>query len=99
MTLTGWQMSIAVRLSPPLRRLVDGRATLTIGDCSTTGDCLAQLASHYPSLGKDVRKDNGDVSDDYVIYVNGLPAYPEELTTPVKDGDSIQFVMGILTGG
>ena len=64
----------------------------------TTGECLADLESRFPSI-KQLTRDKREQLRPYCeILVNSESTYLRELTTPVKDGDQIDIVV-FVTGG
>ena len=90
-------MTVTIRVNGDLRKLLDGQSRVEVSG-NTTGECLANLEHSFPDIGKEIRNSKGEVSDEYLIYVNGKSAYPEELTTPVRDNDEIEIAY-ILDGG
>jgi molybdopterin converting factor small subunit len=90
-------MSIEVFLSPSLQVLINDVAMVnTTG--KTSGECLQNLMQRFPQLKAVLLDANQVLQPDYMIYVNGENAYPEELTKPVKEGDKIH-VMSFFVGG
>lgn len=67
-------------------------------DCRTTGECLENLESRFPDIKKMIRDKRGQLRPYCQILVNSKSTYPNELTTPVKDGDQIDIVI-FVTGG
>ena len=63
----------------------------------TTGECLENLESRFPVIKKQIRDKRGQLRRYCEILVNSKSTYPNELTTPVKDGDQIDIV--IFVGG
>jgi len=64
----------------------------------TTGQCLKQLIKQFPSLEKEIFDKDGELLGYLTIFINREPAFPEELTKPVKDGDEIHIVP-LVAGG
>jgi len=56
------------------------------------------LLEQFPALGKEIFDRNGELLGYLTIFVNREPAFPEELTKPVKDGDQIHIVP-LIAGG
>lgn len=93
----GLKISIRVRLHPVLKSLAGGQEVVEI-DCRTTGECLENLESRFPDIKKMIRDKRGQLRPYCQILVNSKSTYPNELTTPVKDGDQIDIVI-FVTGG
>jgi len=54
-----------------------------------TGECLENPESRSPVIKQMIRDNQGQLRRYCEILVNSESTYPEELTTPVKDGDQI----------
>lgn len=89
-------MSVKVKLSPILARLVGGQEVIEVRG-STTGECLRNLEEQFPSIKQETRDKRGWLAAHYAIFVNSKYAYPKELSTPVKSGDDIEI--GIIANG
>jgi molybdopterin converting factor small subunit len=85
-------MSIKVRLHPILQKLAGGQEVLEVTG-HTTGECLENLESRFPVIKQLIRDKRGQLRRYCEILVNSASTYPEELTTPVKDGDQIDIVV------
>jgi molybdopterin synthase sulfur carrier subunit len=83
-------MSIKVRLHPILQKLTGGQEVVEVTG-HTTGECLEDLESRFPVIKQMIRDNRGQLRRYCSILVNSESAYPEELTTPVKDGDQIDI--------
>lgn len=90
-------MSIKVRLHPFLQYIAGWQEVLEVTG-HTTGECLENLESRFPSIKQQIRDKRGQLRPYCEILVNFESTYPKELTTPVKDGDQID-VLFIVTGG
>jgi molybdopterin converting factor small subunit len=90
-------MSIKVKLHPILKSLVGGQEVVEV-NCHTTGECLENLESRFPVIKQMIRDKRGQLRSHCQILVNSKSVYPNELTTPVKDGDQIDIVI-FVTGG
>lgn len=84
-------MSIEVFLSPSLQRLVND-ADIINASGSNVGECLKDLVRQYPQLKESLFGADGELRQEYVIYINGENAYPGELLKPVKDGDELHVI-------
>ena len=63
----------------------------------TTGECLENLESCFPIMKQLIHDNRGQLRRYCEILVNSESTYPNELTTPVKDGDQIDIM--IFVGG
>jgi len=90
-------MSIKVKLHPILQKLAGGQEVFEATG-HTTGECLEDLESRFPVIKQMIRDKRGQLRRYCEILVNSKSTYPEELTTPVKDGDQIEIVI-FVTGG
>ena len=85
-------MSIKVRLHPILQSLAGGQEVVEVTG-HTTGECLEDLESRFPVIKQMIRDNRGQLRRYCSILVNSKSTYPEELTTPVKDGDQIDIIV------
>jgi molybdopterin converting factor small subunit len=83
-------MSIKVRLHPILQKLAGGQEVVEVTG-HTTGECLENLESRFPVIKQLIRDNRGQLRRYCSILVNSKSTHPEELTTPVKDGDQIDI--------
>jgi molybdopterin converting factor small subunit len=90
-------MSVRVKLHPILKRLAGGQEVIEI-TCRTTGECLEGLEMRFPDIKKMVRDERGRLRRYCQILVNAKSTYPNELTTPVEDGDQVDIDV-FVTGG
>jgi molybdopterin converting factor small subunit len=90
-------MSITAKLHPILQNLVGGQEIVeVIGH--TTGECLEDLENRFPVIKQIIRDNRGQLRHYCEILVNSKSTYPEDLTSPVNDGDQID-VMCFFAGG
>ena len=85
-------MSIKVRLNPMLQKLAGGQEVIEVTG-TTTGECLEDLESRFPVIKQMIRDNRGQLRRYCSVLVNSESTHPEELTTPVKDGDQIDIVV------
>jgi len=90
-------MSVTIRLHPFLHHLTGGQELVEV-DGRTTGECLENLESRFPGIRQQIRDKKGQLRAYCEILVNSESTYPNELNTPVKDGDVIDILF-IVTGG
>ncbi len=91
-------MSVNVRLHPYLRRFTNGHETVeAVG--RTIGECLNDLETKFPGIKQRLRDEQGELLSFYEVYVKSSDGfYPEELSSPVKDGDELMIVP-VIAGG
>jgi molybdopterin converting factor small subunit len=90
-------VSIKVKLHPILQKLAGGQEVVEVTG-HTTGECLEDLESRFPVIKQMIRDNRGQLRRYCSVLVNSESTYPNELTTPVKDGDQVD-IMIIVTGG
>ena len=90
-------MSIRIDIPPLLRHLTDGAITAPVKG-STVGDCLNDFVRQYPKTRRLLFDKEGKLLRFVEVYVNKVTTYPEELATPVNDGDEISIVH-VISGG
>ena len=87
-------MGVQVILHP----FVNGVETELNLDVQDTGEAFKEIIKHFPVAEKKLFQKPGQLKGYVEIYVNGKTAYPNELSTPLKDGDSMS-VLVFLAGG
>jgi len=90
-------MSVEIDIPPLLRHLADGATTARVNG-STVGDCLNDFVRQYPKTKRLLFGKDGKLVRYAEVYVNKVTTYPEELATPVNDGDEISIVY-VISGG
>jgi molybdopterin converting factor small subunit len=90
-------MSVEIFLSPTLQTLVDDLPVVDVSG-NTLGECLNDLLQKYPQLKAVLLDTNLELRRDYMIYINGENAYPEESSRPLKNGDKLNL-MSFFVGG
>ena len=85
-------MSIKVKLHPILQKLAGGQEVIEVTG-HNTGECLEDMESRFPVVKQMVRDNRGQLRRYCSILVNSESTYPNELITPVKDGDQIDIVV------
>jgi molybdopterin synthase sulfur carrier subunit len=91
------KMSVQIDIPPLLRHLSDGATAAKVMG-STVGDCLNHFIEQYPRTKKLLLDKDGKLLRYVEVYVNKVTTYPEELATPVNDGDEISIVY-VISGG
>ena len=90
-------MTVKINIQKNLQYLTRERETVEV-EGSTVGECLDQLIKIFPDLRTMASTRNKTWIDYVSIFVNKESAYPNELATPVKDGDELDIVL-IFAGG
>ena len=83
-------MSIKVKLHPILQKLTGGQEEVEVTG-HTTGECLENLENRFPVIKQMIRDNRGQLRRYCSILVNSESTYPNELITPVKNGDHIDI--------
>jgi len=90
-------MGVKIKIQKNLQFLTNNKETLEVNG-STVGQCLDQLIRMFPEIEKKLVDKNRTILNYIEIFVNGRRAYPNELDTPVKNGDEI-FIFLMIAGG
>jgi molybdopterin converting factor small subunit len=88
-------MSVKVTLHPFVNNGVETQVEI---EAKNTGDVMKEIIKRIPGAEKKLFQKPGQLKGYVEVYVNGQTAYPNELTTPLKDGDSMS-VLVFLAGG
>jgi len=77
-----------------------GNKTVELNKCKTVGECLIQLRTQYPPLGKMLFDQGNDIAGFLQIFVNGqgISSTKDPFNYPVKDGDELYPIM-MIEGG
>jgi molybdopterin converting factor small subunit len=90
-------MSVQIDIPPLLRHLTDGETAAEVKG-STVGECLNHFVRQYPKTKRRLFDKEGKLLRYVEVCVNKATTYPEELATPVNDGDEISIVY-VISGG
>ncbi len=90
-------MGVKIKIQKNLQFLTNNKETLEVSG-STVGQCLDELVRKFPEIEKRLVDKNRTLLNYIEIFVNGKRAYPNELATPVKNGDEI-FIFLMIAGG
>lgn len=90
-------MSVQIRLHMTHRQYTDGKAAVEV-EGSTVKECLENLVKAYPGIRNKIVDKNGMLSKHIEVYINSKSAFPDELSKPVRPGDSIRLLY-LLAGG
>jgi molybdopterin converting factor small subunit len=88
-------MSVKVILHPFVNNGVETQMDLDVKD---TGELFNEVMKRFPEAEKKLFQKPGQLKGYVEVYVNSKTAYPNELTTPLEDGDSVS-VLVFLAGG
>jgi molybdopterin converting factor small subunit len=64
----------------------------------TAGECLEDFVGQFPLARKLLFDKKGKLLGHIDLFVNGISTFPEELATPVKDGDKMTLLY-LIDGG
>ena len=92
-----WTVSVKIDVYPGFAHLTGGQNIVEV-DGSTVGQCLEQLVIRYPEIKGTLYRKNGKLSSSVEIWVNLKTSFPEELATPVKDGDELRMLGLMILG-
>jgi len=85
-------MSIKIILPGSLKKWLGGQDE-TDCDGQTVKECIDNLEKDYPGFKSKIVNDNGELSADILLFVNGTNILNlENLETPLKDGDEIGVI-------
>jgi molybdopterin converting factor small subunit len=90
-------MSVTLKIHPYLRKFADGLKEIEL-EGRTVGECIDALAARFPETRERLCDEQGNLHSFWEIYLNSDSCYPDELATPVKDGDELTIV-SIMAGG
>lgn len=90
-------MSVKVSLHKTHRQFTDGREVVEVRG-ATVGDCLRHLANQYPGIDEALFESQGKLRRHIEVFLNLKSTYPQELATPVQDGDELHVTV-LLAGG
>jgi molybdopterin synthase sulfur carrier subunit len=85
---------VKVNLHPWLSEATGGQNAVTVIG-ATIGECLDELNIQFPGIKEQILNRKGEVKSYVLILLSGQNTYPEELSTPVKDGDEISIVFAV----
>jgi molybdopterin synthase sulfur carrier subunit len=90
-------VNVIVKIPPILQEITLGKDVVEVGGAASFADVLEQLERDYPGIKAQLYDKHGKMSAIYEIYINGQSVYPNELLTPLADGDEV--VIGMLYVG
>ena len=73
------------------QQLTKGQAEVEVSG-STTGECINDLIRQFPAIEKELLDKDGRLLEYLSVFVNREIAFPDELATPVNDGDDIHLI-------
>ena len=91
-------MTVQIRIPAILRKETDGKGVVDVQG-GTLRDCIESLARKYPKLKGEVLDPQGILLLKWTVYVNRKGSQSaEEMSRPVKDGDTIEL-LPVVSGG
>ena len=91
-------MSAQVRIPTPLRKLTEGKDTVSAEGASIAA-IIGDLESNHPGLKERICEADGSVRRFVNVYVNGDDIrFLDNLDSAVADGDEISIVSAIAGG-
>jgi molybdopterin converting factor small subunit len=90
-------MSVLVNLPPVLQAIAGDVKSVSVSG-STVGECIKALAAKYPRLKPGLFTRQGKLPKGMNVFINGENVYPEPLSRPVRDGDTLHLSYLVLGG-
>jgi len=90
-------MSVKINVYYFLPHLTNDQEIVEV-EGNTVGECLGDFVKKFPGARGWLFEDDGELRKYLDIFVNLVETDPDDLSTPVSDGDEIHIVMH-LTGG
>lgn len=91
-------MAIHVLLSAGISSLCDNQSRIDL-EAITVRDAVTQLTGRYHALAQKLFRPDGKRNPFVNIYVNSEDIrYLNELDTPLKEGDELDFIAGVSGG-
>jgi molybdopterin converting factor small subunit len=92
-----FHMSVKINVYYFLPHLTNDQEIVEV-EGNTVGECLGDFVKKFPGAREWLFEDDGELRKYLDIFVNLVETDPDDLSTPVSDGDEIHIVMH-LTGG
>jgi molybdopterin synthase sulfur carrier subunit len=90
-------LNITVNIHQALRHLTNRQAKVKVSGANV-GECLDDLVQQFPGMRTKIYGKNGRLLNYVDIYVNSESSYPEELSKPVNDNDTLSITLMIAGG-
>ena len=90
-------MGVRMEVPPFLLHLTNGLRVAEVNG-TTVGECLKDLVKQFSGAGKLLFDKDGKLLGHIDLFLNGASTFPEELTKPVRDGDTISMLYLIIGG-
>jgi len=90
-------MSVQINIPPFLEPLTGSLRHIEVSG-NTVGECLDRLVIRFPDIKEKLFSRDGQLLKGLNIYVNGEDSYPEILSRPVNEGDTIHIAYLIFGG-
>ena len=85
-------MSVIVCIHKTHQMFTNGLVRVAV-EGQTTGECLQHLVTLYPDMKRVLFTGEGKLLTTIEVCINHQSTYPDQLSTPVKDGDEIQLIL------
>lgn len=90
-------MSTKINLAAYLQPYADNKETIEVNG-GTVQDCINELVKAFPKIKAMLSDEDGKLLPYVNVFLNDNTIYPDELTTPVNDGDEI-YLLYLIGGG
>ena len=91
-------MSVTVRIPTPIRQFTDQNAEVILQG-STVGEVLEAFKSRFPEAATRFFSSNSKTSRFVNVYLNDEDIrFLKDLSTPVKDNDTLSIILAIAGG-
>ncbi len=90
-------MAVEINVPPVLQALISGVSQINVSG-ATVGECFKEMVQKYPALKPKLYDKYGNLPKGINIFLNGVSAYPNPLSKPVRNGDKIH-ISHIVLGG
>jgi hypothetical protein len=90
-------VSVEVYLTPSLQYVISDVKSITV-EGQTLGECLNNMVAMYPELSGLLFGPGKKIRNDYVLFIDGESAPPDDLDRPVKAGGRLHIVDVIIGG-
>ncbi len=89
--------NVTFEVPPFLQHLTDGKKRMNLSG-NTVGECLDRFIEQFPKTRVLLFDQEGNLFRHIDIYRNGLSTFPQELSSPVNDGDILSMLY-LVDGG
>jgi len=90
-------LSVRIRIHPLLQDIAHGQEIVEV-EGKNVRACIVDLEKKFPGMEELIFEKKGKLLKQVKIFINGQTSSPNELATPVKDGDEISILMLLSEG-